>query len=76
MLCSANLDGQGLGFFSKLFETGTISDFNSDWFDTIGNTIVGAMIFSSYCPFIYEFIWFSMRSFYRAKSYFIELTTV
>jgi hypothetical protein len=68
MLCSANLDGQGLGFLSKLFKTGTISDFNSTWFNSIGDTIVGAMMFSSYCPFIYELcIYYPMRAFSRIK---------
>jgi hypothetical protein len=68
MLCSANLDGQGLGFLSRLFTTGTMSDFNSKWFDSIGDTIVGAMIFASYCPFIYELmIYYPMRAFSRIK---------
>lgn len=68
MLCSANLDDQGLGFVSKLFSSGTISDFNSKWFNSIGDTIIGAMVFNSYCPFIYEIlIFYPMRAVYRIK---------
>lgn len=64
MLCNANFDGQGF-FFGRFFVSGYATDFNSDWFDTFGDTIVGAMIFNIWYPFVGEFIWAGIRSLKR-----------
>jgi hypothetical protein len=64
MLCNANLTEQS-GLLS-MFD-GTDSDFNQNWFSSIGDTIVGSMMFNIYFPIAMEFVWFAMRSVYRLK---------
>jgi len=66
MLCSANFDGQGF-VFGPWFTNGTVTDFNQAWFDTFGDTIVGAMMFNVYYPIVNEIIWFGIRSAKRLK---------
>jgi hypothetical protein len=56
MLVNANLGPQGIPILSDLF-TGNISDFDDSWFNDIGNTLIGAMIFNIYFPVI-EFVGF------------------
>lgn len=60
MLCSANFDNQGF-FFGGWFRDGVFSDFNQSWFDTFGDTIVGAMRFNCWYPVASEIMWFSIR---------------
>jgi len=66
MLCTANLSGQIPHKFVKMFNLfGADSDFNSNWFSNIGDTIVGSMIFNSYFPVAMEFLWWAIRSLKR-----------
>jgi len=37
------------------------SDFNSSWFATFGDTIIGAMMFNVWYPIVGEFMWASIR---------------
>ena len=64
MLCNANLKEQS-GLLS-MFD-GTDSDFNQNWFSSIGDTIVGSMMFNIYFPIAMEFMWFGIRSALRLK---------
>lgn len=59
MLCNANFDGQGF-FFGFLFK-GYATDFDSKWFETFGDTIIGAMMFNVWYPLIGEFMWAGIR---------------
>lgn len=60
MLCTSNLTGQIPAKFVNMFNLkGADSDFNVDWFASIGDTIVGSMVFNVYFPVAMEFInWF------------------
>ena len=49
MLINANLTEQP---FSLGLNSGSLSDFNAAWFKTIGNVLVGAMMFNMYYPVI------------------------
>lgn len=40
-------------------------DFNSQWFNEIGTTLVGAMLFNVYWPVVEFFVFFGMRSTFR-----------
>lgn len=60
MLCSANFNGQHF-FFGGWFRNGTFSDFNTAWFDTFGDTLVGSMRFNCYYPIASEIAWYSIR---------------
>lgn len=59
LVCNANLHGQG--FLAKIFSSGTDTDFNQNWFQAFGDTLIGAMIFGIYYPFIGEGIWGGLR---------------
>jgi len=50
MIVNANFKYQG-GPFSDLL-TGTDPDFNQRWFITVGDTIVGSMMFNIYFPLL------------------------
>lgn len=64
LLVNANLKPQEIPIISTFF-TGNIADFDEYWFNDIGNTIVGAMIFNVYFP-VAEFIgFFCMRTAFR-----------
>lgn len=66
MLCTANLTHQIPYKFVKMFKlTGPDSDFNEDWFSSIGDTILGSMILNIYLPVAMEFVWYSIRSLKR-----------
>ena len=54
MLCNANFAGQGF-FFGSAFK-GYDSDFNTNWFEAFGGTIIGAMTFNVWFPFVGEMI--------------------
>lgn len=43
------------------------SDFNADWFTTIGATIVGAMEINIVMPVALEFVYYGMRLMFRIK---------
>lgn len=55
-MVNANLVPQGIPIISSLFN-GNIADFDEFWFNDIGNTLVGAMIFNVYFP-VAEFVGF------------------
>ena len=63
LLVNANMTEQGpiLGFFF----TGGIADFNSPWFNDIGNTIIGAMMYNIYWPIVEFFLFWGMRTGFR-----------
>jgi hypothetical protein len=64
LLVNANLEAQGIPILSWIFE-GNLADFDEFWFNDIGNTLVGAMIFNVYFP-IAEFCGFwCMRAAFR-----------
>lgn len=65
MLCGANLYGQGLPF--GVFFQGSISDFDSMWFDNMGATIIGSMRFNIFFPIANEILWYGIRSALRLK---------
>ena len=67
MLVNANLEEQG-ALVAKNFN-GLISDFNQDWFTSMGDTIVAAMVFNVWFPVVMEFINYGMRSGFRLKDY-------
>lgn len=56
MLCNANLEDQGFAFFN-----GNDSDFNTNWFTSQGETIVGSMVFNIWFPFMMEVGYKCMR---------------
>ena len=64
MLCNANLKSQSplLSVFA-----GSDSDFNRNWFKSIGDTIVQAMVFNIWFPIAMEIMWFAMRTAFRLK---------
>ena len=64
LIVNANLKPQEIPILSSVFQ-GNLSDFDSDWFNDIGNTLVGAMIFNIYFP-VAEFLGFwAMRTTFR-----------
>lgn len=46
---------------------GSDSDFNQNWFSSIGDTIVGSMMFNIYFPIGMEIMWYGMRTAFRLK---------
>jgi hypothetical protein len=63
MLCNANLTEQSY-LFGAFFK-GNISDFNQNWFTSMGDTIVGSMKFNVWFPIVMEIINWSMRYGFR-----------
>jgi len=64
MLINANLAEQP---FSLGLKSGSLSDFNSRWFKTIGNVLVGAMMFNMYYPVIEAVMYYAIRSLGRCR---------
>jgi len=64
MLCNANLSEQSslLSMFN-----GSDSDFNQNWFNSIGDTVVQAMVFNIWFPIAMEIGYFGMRTAFRLK---------
>lgn len=60
LLCNANLYEQGLGLFN-----GKLSDFDAIWFNDIGSTLVGAMMFNVYWPAMEFSVWLGYRIGFR-----------
>lgn len=54
-----------------MFEGGTITDFNKVWFDTFGDTIIGAMKFNIWFPIANEILWKGIRTAKQLKDYFL-----
>jgi len=63
-MVNANMNEQG-GFFSLVSRQTGIPDFNSQWFNEIGTTLVGAMLFNIYWPVIEFFIFAGIRQLKR-----------
>lgn len=61
LLLNANLEDFGLGW---LFD-GKHADFTSAWYASVGNTLVGAMIFNFELPIIMYFLYLSRRVYRR-----------
>lgn len=59
LLCNAN--GEGQGIMAKVFTKGYDTDFNQNWFQTFGDTIIGAMVFNIWYPFVGEILWATIR---------------
>lgn len=64
LLVNANFNEQGFPFTMFSSEKG-MPDFNDKWFNDIGSTLVGAMMFNIYWPVIEFFVFFGMRSTFR-----------
>jgi hypothetical protein len=64
LMVNANLSEQG-SFFSIFSRGSGMSDFNSQWFNDIGTTLIKAMIFNVYWPVVEFFVFFGMRSTFR-----------
>jgi len=64
LMVNANMNEQG-GFFSLVSRQTGIPDFNSQWFNEIGTTLVGAMLFNIYWPVIEFFIFAGIRQLKR-----------
>lgn len=64
LMVNANMTEQGwfFGIFSR--DTG-LPDFNSSWFNEIGTTLVGAMLFNVYWPMVEFCVFCGMRNFFR-----------
>ena len=58
LLINANLSEQP---FSFGLTSGSLSDFNGRWFQTIGNVLVGAMIFNTYYPILEAVLYWFLR---------------
>lgn len=64
LMVNANLSEQG-SIFSLISRERGMPDFNSQWFNDIGTTLVGAMLFNVYWPVVEFFVFFGMRSTFR-----------
>lgn len=74
LMVNANMTEQG-GFFSLLSRETGIPDFNSQWFNEIGTTLVAAMLFNVYWPVIEFFVFAGIRTLKRmldSKSFAIR----
>lgn len=65
LMVNANLAEQG-SFFDIFSRTVGMPDFNTQWFNDIGTTLVGAMLFNVYWPVFEFFVFFGIRSLKRA----------
>ena len=63
LLVNANFT-ENFGILGKIFN-GSIGDFNSWWFNDIGNTLVGAMMFNVYWPALEFCAWYGYRTTFR-----------
>jgi hypothetical protein len=63
MLLNANLEEYGLGF---IFD-GKYYDFTPAWYQNVGNTLVGAMVFNFELPIIMYFLYLSRRIYWRIQ---------
>ncbi len=57
-MINANLSEQPL---SLGLTGGTMADFNATWFRTVGNVIIGAMMFNLYYPILEAGLYFLIR---------------
>ena len=58
LLVNANLSEQ---FFSFGLTGGSLPDFNGAWFRSVGNIIVGAMMFNLYYPILEAVAFYGLR---------------
>ncbi|CDW86701.1 UNKNOWN [Stylonychia lemnae] len=63
LLVNANFNEQ-FPMLSLIFK-GNVPDFNEFWFQDIGNTLVGAMLFNIYWPVLEFFVWYGYRTLFR-----------
>lgn len=62
LLVNANLTEQPITFW---LTAGSYSDFNAGWFRTVGNVLVGAMMFNIYYPLIEALGYWALRTGFR-----------
>ena len=62
LLVNANMSDQPITFW---LTNGTFSDFNAAWFKTVGNILVGSMMFNIYYPIIEAVGYWLMRVAFR-----------
>jgi len=62
LMVNADLSEQN---FDWGLTSGSISDFNSVWFKSVGNTLISAMIFNGVFPVIDFFMFFGLRLLFR-----------
>jgi len=62
LMVNANLSEQPLSFG---LTSGAIPDFNAAWFRTVGEILVGAMVFNSYYPIVEVGMYWGLRLFSR-----------
>ena len=65
LMVNANLSEGEPGFLNLFSRQRGMTDFNSQWFNDIGTTLVGAMMFNVYWPVVEFFVFFGMRSTFR-----------
>ena len=58
MLINTNWEEQ---FWSFGLTSGTMGDFNQEWYRAVGNVIVGAMMFNIYYPLIEALLYWALR---------------
>jgi len=61
LLVGANLSEQPITFWMS----GQFSDFNSMWFRSIGNTLIGTMWFNAWFPILESLMYFGIRLLFR-----------
>ena len=62
LMVNADMSEQPISFG---LTTGSIPDFNSSWFRTVGEIIVGAMVFNVYYPIIEVLMYWGLRTLFR-----------
>lgn len=62
LLVGANLSEQPITFW---LNGGQFSDFNSTWFRSIGNTIIGTMWFNAWFPILEVLMYWGLRLLFR-----------
>ena len=64
LLINANLSEQPFSFW---LTGGSMGDFTSNWFRTVGNVLIGAMFFNLYYPLLEAFAYYGLRAFGRCR---------
>ena len=62
LLVGANLSEQPITFW---LTGGEFTDFNSTWFRSIGNTLIGTMWFNAWFPILESLLYYGLRLFFR-----------
>ena len=62
LMTNADMSEQPISFW---LTNGVLPDFNSAWFRSVGDIIVGAMVFNVYYPILEVLGYWGMRMFFR-----------